>query len=110
VCLEAEQEEERGVIAKFIVQNGTLNVGDIVVCGTAHGRIKAMHDTLKTRVKVASAGPSIPVNITGLDTAPQAGQGFYVLSDIAQAREIAASRGAKSREEQLAGHTVKISF
>jgi translation initiation factor IF-2 len=110
VCLEAEQEEERGVIAKLIVQNGTLNVGDVVVCGTAYGRIKAMHDTLRPRVKLTSAGPSTPVNVTGLDTAPQAGQGFYVLSEIAQAREIAESRGAKSREQQLAGHTVRVSF
>src|SRR5690606_17237304 len=51
-CLEAEQEPGRGVIAKFLVQNGTLRVGDVVVCGPAHGRVKAMFNTLRTSKKL----------------------------------------------------------
>ena len=109
-CLEAEQEAGRGVIAKFMVQNGTLKDGDIVVCGAAHGRVKAMYDTLRPRVKVKSAGPSVPVNVTGLDIAPQAGEKFYVLQDIVEARNLAAQRAGNTRQESLSGSTTKVSF
>jgi len=110
VCLEAEQEAGRGVIAKLIVQTGTLSVGDVVVCGAAHGRVKAMYDTLKVRTRVKKAGPSTPVNVTGLDQAPDAGDKFYVLAGIPQAREIAESRANRSREQSLAGITTRVSF
>ncbi len=109
-CLEAEQESGRGVIAKFMVQNGTLKDGDVVVCGAAHGRVKAMYDTLRPRVKVKSAGPSVPVNITGLDVAPQAGEKFYVLQDITEARDLAAQRAGDTRQESLSGSSTKVSF
>ena len=109
-CLEAEQESDRGVIAKVLVQGGTLHVGDIVVCGAAHGRVKAMYNTLRTSRKVKDAGPSIPVNITGLDVAPEAGDKFYVLDDIAEAREVAALRGQQSRQKSLAGITTRVSL
>lgn len=110
VCLEAEQESGRGVVAKLIVQNGTLNVGDIVVCGTAHGRVKAMYDTFKTRKKIREAGPSTPVNVTGFDVAPDAGEAFYVLKDIGKAREIATKREHISREQSLGLYSAHISF
>jgi len=110
VCLEAEQEAGRGVIAKLIVQTGTLSVGDVIVCGAAHGRVKAMYDTLKVRTRVKKAGPSTPVNVTGLDQAPDAGDKFYVLAGIPQAREIAESRANRSREQSLAGITTRVSF
>jgi translation initiation factor IF-2 len=100
-CLEAQQEADRGVVAKVLVQNGTLRVGDVIVCGQAYGRVKAMHNTIKTGERIAEAGPSIPVNITGLNTAPGAGQRFYVLDDIAQAREIAESREEQERTVSL---------
>jgi translation initiation factor IF-2 len=100
-CLEAQQEAERGIVAKLLVQNGTLRVGDVVVCGQAHGRIKAMYDTLDENHRLVEAGPSVPVNITGLDLAPSAGSRFYVLDDIAQAREIAHSRAEKERTMSL---------
>jgi translation initiation factor IF-2 len=109
-CLEAEQDSDRGVIAKVLVQNGTLHVGDIVVCGAAHGRIKAMFNTLRTNRRVKDAGPSIPVNITGLDCPPQAGDKFYVLDDIAEAREIATVRGDTSRQTSLSGITTRVSL
>lgn len=109
-CLEAQQEGGRGVIAKLVVQNGTLRAGDIVVCGSAHGRIKAMYDTLHTRKRVKEATASTPVNVTGFDEAPAAGESFYVLSDIAQAREIAANREQASRHASLSGYTAQISF
>lgn len=109
-CLEAEQEGQRGVVAKLIVQNGTLRVGDVVVCGAAYGRIKAMYDTLRPKIKITEANPSTPVNITGLDVAPDAGEAFYVLDDISKAREIAALRERRSRHQALGGQTAHISF
>lgn len=109
-CLETEQESGRGVVAKVVVQNGTLNVGDIVVCGTSYGRVKAMYNTLKTSERVDSAGPSMPVNLTGLDEPPAAGDKFYVVKDIAKAREIAEARRNSSRQRSLSGVTVKVSL
>ncbi len=110
VCLEAEQEGGRGVIAKLIVQKGTLHVGDVVVCGAAHGRVKAMYDTLKPSVRVEAAGPTVPVNVTGFDVPPEAGDRFYVLDEIADAREIAGSRELKTRETNLSGVTTAVSL
>ena len=101
--LEAQQEPGRGVIAKVIVQNGTLHVGDILVCGEAYGKVKALFDTLQPNRRVDEAGPSTAVNVTGLDVAPKAGEHFYVLDDIAQAREIAEVRSVNERREQLTG-------
>lgn len=100
-CLEALQDSERGIVAKLLVQTGTLRVGDIIVCGDAHGRVKAMYDTLDERKRVEEAGPSVPVNITGFDIAPSAGSRFYVLDDIAKAREIAATRSQEERSMSL---------
>ncbi len=100
-CLEAQQEAGRGVVAKMIVQNGTLRVGDIVVCGQSFGRVKAMYDTLDPRKKVDEAPPSTPVNVTGFDTAPAAGEHFYVLDDIADARTIAEARVEHERTSTL---------
>jgi translation initiation factor IF-2 len=109
-CLESQQEGDRGVVAKLIVKNGTLKVGDIVVCGSGHGRVKAMYDTLLTNERVEEAGPSTPVNVLGLDLAPEAGDAFYVLDDIAAAREIAANRDVQRRHESLGVYTAKVSF
>ncbi len=100
-CLEAQQESERGIVAKVLVQNGTLRVGDVIVCGQAYGRVKAMYDTLQPNQRLDEAGPSVPVNLTGLDVAPSAGSRFYVLDDIAQAREIAANRAEQERAMAL---------
>lgn len=110
VCLEAGQAADKGVIAKVIVQNGTLKVGDIVLCGTSYGRVKALYDTLQTNKQMQSAGPSVPVNITGLDFAPAAGDRFYVLSDIIEARTLAESRSDISRAQSLSGTSPKVSF
>jgi translation initiation factor IF-2 len=85
----------------MIVQNGTLRLGDTVVCGEAFGRVKAMYDTLRPHEKVDEAGPSIPVNLTGFDVAPQAGEHFYVLDDIVKAREITERRAHATRTNTL---------
>jgi translation initiation factor IF-2 len=100
-CLEAQQDSERGIVAKVLVQTGTLRVGDVIVCGQAYGRVKAMYDTLDASKRVDEAGPSIPVNLTGFDEAPNAGSRFYVLDDIAHAREIADARAHEERSMSL---------
>ena len=110
ICLESEQASDRGVIAKVMVQNGTLRVGDIVVCGSTFGRIKAIYDTLRRNKQLTEAGPSMPVNITGLEKAPEAGEKFYVLDDIGQAREIATARETSLRSDSLSGTSQKVSF
>ncbi|MEQ1827552.1 MAG: translation initiation factor IF-2 [Pirellula sp.] len=110
VCLESEQASDRGVIAKVVVQGGTLRVGDIVVCGSTFGRVKALFDTLKRNKQLTECGPSTPVNITGLDKAPEAGERFHVLDDIVQARQIAANRETLTRAQSLSGTSQKVSF
>ena len=109
VCLESEQQGDRGVVAKLIVQSGTLRVGDVVVCGSAHGRIRAMTDTL-TGEAISEAGPSTPVNVMGFDQPPGAGDRFHILDDISKAREIAAGRAHANSQENLSGVTTKVSF
>lgn len=109
-CLEAEVQQGRGVVAKVLVQKGTLHVGDIVVCGTAHGRVKAAYDTLNPYKKHQKAGPSMPVNLTGLDVAPGPGDRFYVLDDISKARHIAQDRESKSRRQQAGGAPTHITL
>ncbi|RMF38147.1 MAG: translation initiation factor IF-2 [Planctomycetota bacterium] len=110
VCLEAQQESDRGVIAKLIVQKGTLHVGDVLVCGTSYGRVKAMFDPLNPSRQIKSAGPSCPANVTGLESPPEAGERFHVLDDIAIAREIAEAREERLRAHSLAGTSPKVSF
>ncbi len=102
-CLESEVHEDRGVVAKFLVQAGTLRGGDVVVCGNGYGRIKAMYDTLDPHRRHELAGPSTPVNVTGLSVAPGAGDRFYVLEDISAARQLAESRAAANRQRELSG-------
>jgi len=106
-CLEAEQHEGRGVVAKLLVQKGQLRIGDVIVCGAASGRIREMYDTLTPRETHEVAGPSTPVNVTGLDVAPGAGDRFYVLDDISHAREIADKRSEHSRQVALGSTPVE---
>ncbi|KAA5540677.1 translation initiation factor IF-2 [Roseiconus nitratireducens] len=109
VCLEAEQQGDRGVVAKLVVRNGTLRVGDVMVCGPTYGRVRAMSDTL-TGEPISEAGPSTPVSVMGLESPPGAGDRFHVLDDIADARAIAGSRADESSRQSLSGVTTKVSF
>src|SRR6185312_12839598 len=94
-CLEASISEGRGVIATVLVQDGTLHVGDVLVCGDGYGRVRALFDD-KGRA-VAEAGPSMPVEVSGLDAVPTAGEKFAVVDDISHAREIAEARRLRAR-------------
>jgi translation initiation factor IF-2 len=100
VCLEAFRDEGRGVLAWLVVQKGTLRVGDVVVCGTAHGRVRAMYNDRDEEVQ--EAAPSTPVKVAGFDEIPAAGQHFFVLSDVEEARRVADLRRHRGRTEVLA--------
>lgn len=86
----------RGYVATVLVQNGTLRVGDVLLAGTHHGRIKAMFNERNQRIK--EAGPSTPVLVLGLDGAPTAGDIFNVMETEQEAREIASKREQLQRE------------
>ena len=96
--IEAELDKSRGPAASLLVQNGTLNVGDSIVVGNTYGRIRAMVNDLGKRIK--SAGPSTPVEITGINDVPLAGDRFVVFSDEKQARRIGVARQEASVNQQ----------
>src|SRR5262249_23493119 len=95
-CLEASLSEGRGVVASMLVQGGTLRVGDVLVCGDGFGRVRAMFDD-KGR-SIEEAGPSTPVEVSGLDVVPTAGEAFVVVDDISRAREVAEDRRSRARD------------
>ena len=95
--VEAQLDKGRGPVATVLVQNGTLRVGDIVVAGTAVGRVRAMVDDRGNQVK--KAGPSVPVEIIGLNEVPEGGDAFYAVTDERKAREVVEQRKFKAKEE-----------
>ena len=97
--LEAELDKGKGPVARVLVQNGTLKVGDAFVAGDCFGRIRAMTNDRGRRIK--EAGPSTPIEITGLTEVPQAGDPFMVFEDERKAREIADKRSIKTRQETM---------
>ena len=100
VIVEATLDKGRGPVATVLVQSGTLNKGDTLVCGTEYGRVRAMYD--ENGIEVESAGPSIPVAVLGLSSSPNAGDDAIVTPDEKQARELAEVRRAKLRDSRLA--------
>jgi len=96
VCLESHISEGQGVIATIIVQEGTLRRGDIVLCGAAFGRVRAMYDDAGKQIQ--EAGPSEPVRLLGLDEVPNADDPFVVVPELAKAREISEKRKQKAVE------------
>lgn len=92
--IEAQLDKGKGTIATLLVQNGTLRVGDPIVVGTSFGRVRAMVSDIGRRVKVA--GPSTPVEITGLNEVPQAGDRFMAFADEKKARQIGESRAQEA--------------
>ncbi len=99
VVIEARLDKGKGPIATLLVQNGTLNNGDIVVAGTSVGRIRVMTDYRGRRVK--EAGPSVPVEVMGLAEVPNAGDMFDAVSDEKLARELVEQRKQKIKDEQF---------
>jgi len=103
VVIESRVEKGRGTVATLLVQQGTLKHGDLILAGQSYGRVRAMSNERGEQVR--DAGPSTPVEILGLDTAPSAGDDFVVLTDERKAREVAQFRAEKERQEKLARHT-----
>ncbi len=99
VIVESRVDKGRGVVATALVQQGTLRKGDFMLAGESVGKIRAMTDEAKRPTN--EAGPSIPVEILGLDEAPNAGDEFFVVADERKAKEIAEQRQAKARQERM---------
>lgn len=99
VVIEARLDKGRGPVATLLVQNGTLNFGDIIVAGTTVGRVRMMIDENGKEVK--TAGPSVPVEITGLAETPSAGDGFDAVSDERLARELVEQRKEKIKNDMF---------
>lgn len=99
VVIEAKLDKGRGPVATFLVQNGTLHSGDYVVAGTAVGRVRAMTDY--NGKKLNNAGPSVPVEIMGLDCAPMSGDEFNAVKDEKLAKQLVEQRKEKAKEEEF---------
>ncbi len=102
VVVESRVDKGRGVVATVLVQNGTLSRGDVLLAGQSFGRVRAMTNELGQAVE--AAGPSTPVELLGLDTAPAAGDEFVVVPDERRAREVAEHRAERERQDKLKRH------
>ncbi|MEN9500945.1 MAG: hypothetical protein RI964_230 [Pseudomonadota bacterium] len=101
--IEASIEKGRGAVATVLVRSGTLRRGDLILCGSEYGRVRAMFD--ETGRPVKEAGPSIPVAVLGLSAAPEAGDEVVVLNDERKAKEIASLRREKQRDNRFAAQS-----
>ena len=99
IVIEAKLDKGRGPVVTLLVQNGTLHIGDVVIAGTAVGRVRAMTDHTGRQLK--EAGPSVPVEIIGLAEVPTAGDEFNAVADERMARELADNRRNKAKEEEF---------
>ncbi len=99
IVIEGKLDKGRGPVVTVLVQNGTLRIGDIVIAGTAVGRVRAMTDHTGRAVK--EAVPSVPVELIGLDEVPTAGDDFAAVQDERMARELADNRRSKAKEEEF---------
>ena len=99
VVIESELDKFRGSVSTFLIQNGTLKVGDLVVSGNTMGKIKSILDSEGNKIK--EAGPSAAVQVLGLNSVPTAGDHFQVVKNDKQAREISEYRATKEKEKKL---------
>ncbi|HTP88633.1 MAG TPA: translation initiation factor IF-2 [Bryobacteraceae bacterium] len=100
VVLEAKLDRGRGPVPTVLVRNGTLKVGDYFICGSVFGKVRAMYDDLGEQVREAE--PSTPVEVLGLESLPEIGDTFQVVTDTAKAKQIVIYREAKTREQAMA--------
>jgi len=98
--IEAQLDRGRGPVATVLVRNGTLSVGDFFICGAVFGKVRAMQNDRGAQVR--KAGPSMPVEVLGLESLPEAGDDFQVVTDTAKAKQIVNFRDQKQREAALA--------
>lgn len=100
VVLEAEVQQGRGIVAHLLVQDGTLNKGDVILAGEGYGKVKSISNDLGKQIKCA--GPSTPVAVTGLDALPGVGDQFHMIESLSKAKEIAQERARRNRVAFLA--------
>ena len=106
--IEAKLDKGRGPVATVLVQNGTLKAGDVIIAGTAVGRVRAMNDDNGNHIE--TAGPSVPVEIIGLGEVPGAGDQFYAVDDERMARELVEQRKHKEKEALNKNSSRKVSL
>ncbi len=106
--IEARLDRGRGPVATLLVQNGTLKQGDVIIAGTAVGRVRAMTDARGK--KLTSAGPSVPVEIIGMNEVPNAGDDFHAVADERMARELAEQRRHENKAAASAPNAGKVSL
>ena len=103
VVLEAKLDRGRGPVPTVLVRNGTLKVGDYFICGSVFGKVRAMYDDRGDQIRVAES--SMPVEVLGLESLPEIGDTFQVVTDTAKAKQIVIYREAKTREQAMARGT-----
>jgi translation initiation factor IF-2 len=108
IAIEAKLDRGRGAVATVLVQRGTLHVGDSIVVGDAHGRVRAMLD--ENGAELTEAGPSRPVQVLGLNSVPGAGDNFLVVGDDRTARQIADKREARERNALFAKNRRRVTL
>jgi translation initiation factor IF-2 len=99
IVLEAEIQQGKGIVAHLLVQDGTLMRGEVILAGEGYGKVRSMHDDRGNLVDGAT--PSMPVEVSGLSALPGVGEAFYVVGDLAQAKEVAEERERKNRAMSL---------
>ena len=102
VVLEAEVQQGRGIVAHLLVQDGTLSRGDVILAGQGYGKVRSMHDDRGALLE--QAGPSTPVECSGLSALPGIGEPFHVVEKLEEAKEVAEERSRKSRAATVAEH------
>ena len=100
IVIEAEKHEGKGPVAYLLIKDGTLNQGDVILAGEGYGKVRSIHDDRGRSLK--KAGPSTPVEVSGLTELPSVGEQFYVVDDLKRAREVAEERMRKNRAMSLA--------
>ncbi|HVS20029.1 MAG TPA: translation initiation factor IF-2, partial [Planctomycetota bacterium] len=100
IVIEAEKHEGKGPVAYLLIKDGTLNQGDVILAGEGYGKVRSIHDDRGRSLK--TAGPSTPVEVSGLTELPSVGEQFYVVDDLKKAREVAEERMRKNRAMSLA--------
>jgi len=98
--VEAQRDPSRGVLGHLLVRDGTLRIGDAILCGRGYGRVRSLTDDRGRAM--TEAGPATPVEVTGLDEVPDAGDRFHVVADLAKAKRVAEERRQRQRMETLA--------
>src|SRR5213076_3010856 len=106
--LEAKLDKGRGPVATVLVQDGTLQEGDLFIAGTVDGKVRALFDHLGHKVK--KAGPATPVEVLGLSAPPQPGDTFQVIDDPIKARQVVAYRQARAKEAALGGKGTRLTL